>query len=73
MDTNVWVRRVNDYVIPATLSRGSLQLRWDDVIIKDLKDHNMQNWLTRVEWRRTIMPRKIQLQRVRPIRCEQAL
>ena len=30
----VWPRRVNDYMLPQILSRGRLQLRWSDVIIK---------------------------------------
>ena len=75
MDKNVWPRRVNDYVVPEILLRGRLQLRWSDVITKDLKDVNIRKQLAdeRVEWQRTIMPRKIQLQRVQPIKSGQAL
>ena len=52
-----------------------LQLRWSDVITKDLKDFNIREELAdeRVELRRTIMLRKLQLQRFRPIRGGQAL
>ena len=38
MDSNVWPRRVNDYMVPGSLPRGPLQLCWSDVITKDLKD-----------------------------------
>ena len=38
MDANVRPRRVNDFVIPGSLSRERLYLHWSDVIIKDLKD-----------------------------------
>ena len=63
MDTNVWPRRINDYV------------EWSDIITKDLKDLNIRKELAdkRVEWRRAIMPRKIKLERVQPIRSGQAL
>ena len=75
MDTTVRPRRVNDYVVPGILPRGRPQLRWSDVITKDLKDLNIRKELAdeRVEWRRAIMPRKIQLQRVRPMRGGQAI
>ena len=75
MDKNVWPRRVNDYVVPESLLRDRLQLCWSDVITKDLKDVNIRKQLAdeRVEWQRTIMPRKIQLQRVQPIKSGQAL
>ena len=75
MDKNVWPRRVNDYVVPGILPRGCPQLRWSDVITKDLKDLNIRKKLAdeRVGWRREIMPRKIQMQRVRPIRGGPAL
>ena len=75
MDKNVWPRRVNDYVVPGILPRGRPQLRWSDVITKDLKDLNIRKKLAdeRVGWRREIMPRKIQMQRVRPIRGGPAL
>ena len=55
--------------------RGRPQLRWSDVITKDLKDLNIRKKLAheRVEWRRAIMPSKLQLQRVRPIRGGQVL
>ena len=71
MDKNVWPRRVNDYVVPGILSRGCPQLH----ITKDLKDLNNNKELAdeRAEWRRAIMPRKNQLQRVQPIRGGQAL
>ena len=70
MDENVWPRRVNCYVVPGILPRGRPQLRWSDVITKDLKDLNIRKELVnkRVGWGRVIMPRKIQLQRVQPIR-----
>ena len=73
MDKNVWPRRVNDHVIPVSLPRGRPQLGWGDVVIKDLKDLDIRKELAdrRLEWRRAIMPRKIQLQSVRPIRGEQ--
>ena len=75
MDKNVWRRRVNDYVVPGILPRGRPQLRRSDVITKDLKDLNIRKELVdeRVGWQRAIMPRKIQLQRLRPIRVGQAL
>ena len=75
MDANALPRRVNDYVIPGSLPRGRPQLRWSDVITKDLKDLNVRKKLVeeRVEWRKAIMPRKIQLQRVQPIRGGQVL
>ena len=68
MDTNVWSRRVNDYVVPRILPRGRPQLRWSDVITTDLKGLNIRQELDDegVEWRKVIMFRKIQLQRVRP-------
>ena len=68
MDTNVWSRRVNDYVVPGILPRGRPQLRWSDVITTDLKGLNIRQELDDegVEWRKVIMSRKIQLQRVRP-------
>ena len=61
MDTDVWPRRINDKVVPGILPRGSLQLRWSDVITKDLQDFNVRKELTdkRVEWQRAFMPRKI--------------
>ena len=64
MDKNEWPRRVNDYVVPGILPRRHTQLRWSD------KNLNIRKELTdeRVEWRRVIISRKIQLQRVRPIR-----
>ena len=70
MDENVWPRRVNYYVVPGIFPRGRPQLRWSDVITKDLKDLNIRKELVnkRVGWGRAIMPRKIQLQRVQPIR-----
>ena len=70
MDRNVWPRRVNYYVVPRILPRGRPQLRWSDVITKELKDLNIRNKLSdeRVEWRKAIMPRKIQLQSMWPIR-----
>ena len=75
MDTNVWPRRVNDYVVLGILLRGRPQLRWSDVITKDLKDLKIRNELAheRVEWRRAIMPKKMHLQRVRLVRGGQAL
>ena len=68
MDTNVWSRRVNDYVVPGILPRGRPQLRWSDVITTDLKGLNIRQELDDegVEWRKVIMSRKIQLQTVRP-------
>ena len=42
MDKNVWPRRVNDYVVPGILPRGHPQLRWGDVITKELKDLNIR-------------------------------
>ena len=62
-------------MVPEILLRGCLQLCWSDVITKDLKDVNIRKQLAdeRVEWQRTIMPRKIQLQRVQPIKSGQAL
>ena len=45
MDKNVWPRRVNDYMVPGILPRGRLQLRWSDVITKDLKDLNIRKEL----------------------------
>ena len=68
MDTNVWPRRINDYVIPGSISIGHQQLRWSDVITKDLKDLHIRKELAdkRVEQRRAIMPRKIQIQRCDP-------
>ena len=70
MDTNVWSRRVNDYVVP-----GRPQLRWSDVITTDFKGLNIRQELDDegVEWRKVIMPRKIQLQRVRPTGSGHAL
>ena len=70
MDKNEWPRRVNDYVVPGILPRRHPQLRWSDVITKELKNLNIRKELTdeRVEWRRVIISRKIQLQRVRTIR-----
>ena len=52
MDTNVWPRRVNDYVVPGILFRGRPQARWSDVITKYLKDLNITKELAheRVEW-----------------------
>ena len=75
MDKNVWPRRVNDYVVPGILPTGHLQLRWSDVITKDLKDLKIRKKLAdeRVGWQRAIMPRKMQMQRVRPIRGGPAL
>ena len=75
MDKNVWPRRVNDYVVPGIFPTGHLQLRWSDVITKDLKDLKVRKKLAdeRVGWQRAIMPRKIQMQRVRPIRGGPAL
>ena len=75
MNKNVWPRRVNDYVVPGILPRGRPQLCWSDVIIKDLKDLNISKKLAdeRVRWQKAIMPRKIQMQRVRPIRGGPAL
>ena len=75
MDTNVSPRRVNDFVVPGILPIGRPQLRWSDFFTQDLKDLNIKKELAdeRVEWRRKIMPRKIQLQRVRPIRGGQEL
>ena len=74
MDKIVWPRRVNDFVVPGSLPRGRQHLRWSDVITKDLKYLNIRKELAddRVQWRRAIKPRKIQLQRVRPIRDGQA-
>ena len=71
MDKNVWPRRVNDYEVPRILPRGHPQLCWTDVFTKDLKDPKIRKELAdkQVEWWRAIMLRKIQLQRVRPIRC----
>ena len=68
MDTNIWSRRVNDYVVPGILPRGRPQLRWSDVITTDLKGLNIRQELDDegVEWRKVIMSRKIQLQTVRP-------
>ena len=75
MDKNVWPGRVSDYVVPGILPRGNPQLCWSDIITTDLKDLNIRKELAdeRVEWRRAIMPRKILLQRVQPIRDGQAL
>ena len=75
MDTNVWSRRVNDYVVPGILPRGRPQLRWSDVITTDFKGLNIRQELDDegVEWRKVIMPRKIQLQRVRPTGSGHAL
>ena len=69
---DLWPRRVNDYVVHGILHRGRPQLRWSDVITKDL---NIRKELTdeQVEWRREIISRKIQLQRVRPIGGGQVL
>ena len=66
MDKNVWPRRANDYVVPGILLRGYPQLLWSDVTTKDLEDLNITKELAdeQVEWRRTIIPRKIQLQKV---------
>ena len=46
-----------------------------DVITNDLKNLNKRKELAEewVEWRKEIMPRKKQLQRVQPIRGGQAL
>ena len=65
MDPNVLPRRVNDYVIPGSLPRRLLQLHWNDVTTKDLKDTNITKELADewVERGRAIMARKIQLQR----------
>ena len=75
MDRNAWPRRVNYYVVPRILPTGRPQLRWSDVITKELKDLNIRNKLSdeRVEWRKAIMPRKIQLQSMWPIRGGQVL
>ena len=75
MDTYIWPRRVNDYVVPGSLSRGCPQLRWSDVITNDLKNLKIRKELAKewVEWRKAIMPRKKQLQRVQHIRGGQAL
>ena len=75
MDENVWPRRVNDYVEPGILPTGHPQLRWSDVITKDLKDLNIRKELAdeRVRWQRAIMPRKKTLQKLRPIRGGQEL
>ena len=42
MDTNVWPRKVNDYMLPGSLPRGHPQLYGSDVITKDLKDLNIR-------------------------------
>ena len=62
-------------MIPGNLPRGHPQLRWSDVITKDLQDLNIRRELAdeRVEWCRAILPRKRQLQRVQPIRGGQAV
>ena len=75
LDTNVWLRRVNDYVLPSILSKGHPQLHWSHVITKDLKDFNIKKELAhkQAEWQRAIVPRIIQLQEVQPIRGLQAL
>ena len=50
------------------------KLRWSDVITKNLKDLNIRKEFAhkRVEWEMAIVPRKILLQKVQPIRCRQA-
>ena len=70
MITNVWKTRINAYVISGSLPRGHPQLCWGDVITKDLRDFKIRKELTDkwVKWWGAIMPRKIQLQRVWPIR-----
>ena len=75
MDKNVWPRRAKHYVVPGILPRGHPQLCWSDVITKDLKDLNIRKELAdeQVEWRRAIMPIKIQLQIVPPIKDGQVL
>ena len=62
-------------MIPGSLLRGHLQLRWSDVITKERKDLNIRKGLAdkQVECQRASMPRKIQVQRVGPIRGGQAL
>ena len=45
MDKNLWQRRVNDYVAPGILTQRGPQLRWSDVVIKDLKDLNIRKEL----------------------------
>ena len=52
MDANVWPRRVN-YIVHGILPRGHPQLRWSDVITKDLlKDLNIRKELSheRIGW-----------------------
>ena len=44
MHKNIWPRRVNDYIVPEVLPRGCLQLCWNDVITKDLKDLSIDNY-----------------------------
>ena len=75
MDKNVWPRRVNDYIVPGILPRGRPQLHWNDVLTKNLKGLNIKKELADkgVGWQKAIMPRKIQLQRERPIRGGQVL
>ena len=62
-------------MVPGILPRGRLEHRWSDVIIKDIKDLNIRKHFAYkvVEWQRAIIPRKIELQRVRPIIVRQAL
>ena len=75
MVNNVWPRRINDYTVTGNLPRGRLQLRWSDALTKDLKDLNIRKEIAdeRAGWQRAIMLRKIQLQRVLPIRRGQVL
>ena len=51
------------------------QLSWSDIITKELRDLNIRKELAHewVEWQKATMPRKTQLQIVRPIRGGQAL
>ena len=62
-------------MVPGILPRGHPQLCWSDPITKDLKDLNVRKELAheREEWQRAIILRKIQLQRVQPIKREKAL
>ena len=62
-------------MVPGILPRGRPQLCWSDPITKDLKDFNVRKELAheREEWQRAIILRKIQLQRVQPIKREKAL
>ena len=75
MVNNVWPRRVNDYTVTGNLPGGRPQLRWSDALTKDLKDLNIRKEIAaeRAGWQRAIMLRKIQLQRVLPIRGGQVL